>query len=201
MESSALQHDKRNLTIIGVLSVVIPVAVAVLLFYPSKLEVSGGWTTMLPGLNAVMNSSTSLALIVGLIFIKKGNIAMHRISMLTAFALGAIFLISYIIHHVSMPSTSYGDLDSDGVVSAVEKAQAGSTRLIYFVILISHILLAIIVVPFVLLALYFAVKGQIERHKKIVKYAYPIWLYVSVTGVIIYLMISPYYPWNLMATS
>ena len=196
MESSALQHDKRNLTIIGLLKVVIPEAVAVLLFYHSKLEVSGGWTTMLPGLNATVNSATSLALIAGLIFIKKGNIAMHRISMLTAFSLGAVFLISYIIYHVSMPGTKFGDLDSNGIVSAAELAQAGSMRMIYFVILISHILLAIIVVPFVLLALYFAVKGQIERHKKIVKYAYPIWLYVSVTGVIVYLMISPYYPWN-----
>ena len=196
MESSALQNDKRNLQIIWVLSIAIPLAVAFMLFYPSKLEVDGGWTTMLPGLNAVMNSSTSLALIAGLIFIKRGNIAMHRLSMLTAFSLGALFLISYVIYHATMPGTKFGDVDSDGIVSAVELAQVSNLRYVYFFILISHILLSILVVPVVLLALYYAVKNQIDRHKKIVKYAYPIWLYVSVTGVIVYLMISPYYPWN-----
>ena len=181
---------------IGVLSVAIPVVVAILLFMPAKLELGASWATMLPGLNAVMNSSTALALIAGLIFIKRKNIMAHRLSMMTAFVLGSIFLVSYVLYHSTMEGTKFGDIDHDGIVSATELAAAGFLRNVYFFVLISHILLAIVVVPLVLLAFYFALSNKIERHKKIVKYTYPVWLYVSITGVLVYLMISPYYPWS-----
>lgn len=188
--------EKRNLWIIGVLSIAIPMVVAVLLFMPAKLDLAASWAQMLPGLNAVMNSATSLALIAGFIFIRKGEIKLHRFSMMSAFILGSIFLVSYVIYHSTMPGTKFGDLDSDGLVSAAELAETGGLRSVYFVILISHIILAIVVVPFVLLAMYFAISKQFDKHKKIVRFAWPIWLYVSVTGVLVYLMISPYYPWN-----
>jgi len=184
----------KQLTLIWVLSVVIPVAVAVLLFMPTKLAVSGQWVRNLPHLNAILNSAASVSLMVGLIFIKKKNIAYHRLSMLTAFVLGALFLVSYVIYHASVPSTPFGDTNFDGVASDVEKAAVGGLRLVYLIILLTHILLAIIVVPFVLLALYHAVNKNFEKHKKITRFAYPIWLYVTVSGVLVYILISPYYP-------
>ena len=99
--------------------------------------------------------------------------------MITAFVLGALFLILYILYHSNAPPTKYG---GEGII-----------RIVYFFFLFSHILLAFIVVPLVLSAIYFALFQKIEKHKKMVKYTFPIWLYVSITGVIVYLMISPYY--------
>jgi len=186
-------NENRYLTLIGILSVVIPLAVAVLLFSPSKLDVEGGWVDLLPHLNGMINTATSIALIAGLVFIKQKKIQYHRSAMLIAFVLGAIFLISYVIYHSSAESTVYGDLNGNGTLEATETSALGFLRTIYLVILISHIILAAVVVPFVLLALYFALSDKIVKHRKIVKFAYPIWLYVSVTGVIVYLMISPYY--------
>lgn len=186
-------NENRYLTIIGILSVVIPVAVAALLFSPTKLQLEGGWVEFLPHMNGMINTATSLALIAGLVFIKQKKIKYHKSAMLIAFTLGALFLISYIIYHSSADSTVFGDVDGNGVLDAAEASQIGNARLVYLGILISHIILAAVVVPFVLLALYFALSDKIAKHKKIVRYAYPIWLYVSVTGVIVYLMISPYY--------
>ena len=186
-------NENRYLTLIGVLSIVIPVAVAILLFSPTKLQLEGGWVNFLPHMNGMINTATSLALIAGLVFIKQKKIKYHKSAMLIAFTLGAIFLISYVIYHASADSTVFGDINGNGVLDEAEASQIGNTRLIYLSILITHIILAAVVVPFVLLALYFALSHKIDKHKKIVRYAYPIWLYVSVTGVIVYLMISPYY--------
>jgi putative membrane protein len=186
-------NENRYLTLIGILSIVIPLAVAVLLFSPSKLQLEGGWVDFLPHLNGMINSATSIALVAGLIFIKQKKIQYHKSAMLVAFVLGAIFLVSYVIYHSSAESTVFGDINGNGVLEATEAAELGSSRTVYLIILISHIILAAVVVPFVLLALYFALSDKVASHKKIVKYAYPIWLYVSVTGVIVYLMISPYY--------
>lgn len=196
MEQSLQAKEKRNMWIIGVLSVAIPVVVAILLFMPAKLDLQASWAQMLPGLNAVMNTSTSAALIAGFFFIKKKNIMAHRVSMMTAFILGSIFLVSYVIYHSTMEGTRFGDINHDGILSELELAAIGIKRYYYYIVLISHILLAIVVVPLVLLAFYYALSDKIEKHRSIVKYTYPIWLYVSVSGVLVYLMISPYYPWN-----
>lgn len=185
--------ENRYLTLIGILSVAIPLAVALLLFSPNKLALEGGWVDFLPHLNGIINSATSLALIAGIIFIKQKKIKYHKTAMLIAFVLGAIFLVSYVIYHSSAESTVFGDINGNGILEESEAQSIGSMRAIYLVILITHIILAAVVVPFVLLALYFALTDKIERHRKIVRFAFPIWLYVSVTGVIVYLMISQYY--------
>lgn len=186
-------NENRYLTIIGILSVVIPLAVALLLFSPTKLEVEGGWVDFLPHLNGIINSATSVALIAGLLFIKQKKIKYHKTAMLIAFILGALFLVSYVIYHSSADSTVFGDINGNGVLEETEAITIGNLRGIYLTILISHIILAAVVVPFVLLALYFALSNKIDKHRKIVRFAYPIWLYVSVTGVAVYLMISQYY--------
>ncbi|MBC7921266.1 MAG: DUF420 domain-containing protein [Ferruginibacter sp.] len=170
--------EKKDQRIIDVVSIVIPVAVAVLLSIRTKVGL-GEWTGVLPHVIGVLNTVTALLLLLGLYFIKRKKVKAHRAAMLGAFGLGALFLVCYILYHVSNQSTPFGG--------------QGPIRQVYYALLVSHILLSIVVVRFVLLAVYYALTNQIARHRKVVRYAYPIWLYVSVTGVLVYLLISPYY--------
>ncbi len=178
---------------VGMISVLIPVIVGVLIFMPSRSGDGGQWVFFLPHFNAFLNSLTILFLAVGFYFIKQGNIPAHKNAMTTSFVLGSIFLVSYIIYHYSTPSAVFGDLDKNGILDVTEEVIAGTSRTIYLSLLLSHILLAIVVAPLVLLAMYFAYTGSFNRHRKVVKYAYPVWLYVSVSGVIVYFMIRPFY--------
>lgn len=188
-----VQDNKSYKIIIWTLSAVIPLAVAVLLFLPQKLSL-GDWVYNLPGFHAILNSLTAIVLILGLIFIKQNNIKLHRLMMTIAFVLGSIFLVSYVLYHSSAGSTYYGDIDGSGVVEEIEMTEDYQFwKPIYLLILLSHIGLAVVVVPLVLFAIYFAISNNIERHKKIVKFTFPIWLYVSITGVVVYWMISPFY--------
>ncbi len=173
------KENKIYLTLIGVISVVVPLLVAFLLFGGKATRIDGLNVAFLPHLNAVLNTATFVCLILGFAMIKQKKIAYHRTFMMSAFVLSSIFLISYVIYHNNAESTSYGGV--------------GLLRYVYFFILITHIILATVVVPLVLLAIYFAWTKQITRHKKIVKWTYPIWTYVAFTGVAVYLMISPYY--------
>jgi len=188
-----LTTDKKSRIIIWILSVAIPVVVGALILMPRKIVFDGQWVYALPHFNAVINSATSVLLIAALVAIKKGKADVHKKLMISAFILGALFLISYVVYHASSPSTVYGDLNADGEVSTQELAQLIIPRGFYLFILLSHILLAIVVVPLVLLAMNYAIRRAFSKHVKIVKFAYPIWLYVSVTGVVVYLMISPFY--------
>lgn len=187
-----IKSDKRYLNIIKVISVAIPVVVAILLFLPQKLDL-GSWVFTLPHINAVINSLTALFLIGAFVAIRQKNIRLHKQLMSAGLVLGTIFLLSYVLYHSSAPSTVFGDINDDGMLDAVEKDAVSGTRGMYLFVLLSHIGLSIVVVPFVLIAFFYALSAQIEKHKKIVKYTFPIWLYVSVTGVIVYFMISPYY--------
>ena len=184
---------KNIQNIILFFSIFIPFAVALLLFIPAKLSVSGNWNLLLPHINGSINSITSLVLFFGFVMIKNQNRALHKNAMSIAFFLGVLFLISYILYHSTTPSTVFGDLNRDGVLDNEESIRIGYFRLIYLLILLSHILLAIIVVPFVLFAFYFALSEKFDKHKKLVKFTLPIWLYVSISGVVVYLLIRPYY--------
>jgi len=128
-----------------------------------------------------------------LYFIKNGKIAAHKRTNIVAFCLSSLFLVSYILFHYLAPETRYGDIDGNGSLSTSEIADAGFVRYIYYVILTSHIVLAAGVLPLILLSFYRGLKMQVEKHRKLVRWAYPIWLYVTITGVVVYLMISPYY--------
>jgi len=173
--------DKLVFNIIMTISVVIFIAVIILnrkiLPAPAVLP---SWTYLLPKLNAFINGTCSLLLILSLYFIKKKNIAAHKTINLTAFGLSSLFLISYVVFHWIAPQTHYPENAANASV--------------YFFILTTHIVLAAVVLPLVLLSFYRGLLLQVELHKKIVRYTYPIWLYVTITGVIVYLMISPYYP-------
>lgn len=173
-----MEEQKKSMFWIKLLSVAIPLVVAILLGLRTKLDL-GEWVYNLPHIIGGINTLTSICLILAFIAVKRNNIALHKKFNSAAFILGAAFLLCYVTYHASAESTSYGGDDT--------------TRYIYYFFLISHIVLSIGVVPLVLLAFFYALNGMIEKHKKIVKYTFPIWLYVSVTGVIVYLMISPYY--------
>ena len=158
-----------------------------------KPAVMPSFMPFLPKLNAILNGTCTVLLLISLYYIKRLNIAMHKRINILAFILSSIFLVSYILFHWLAPETHYGDLNGDGILSDAEKATAGNMRYIYYVILVPHIILAAVVLPLILLSFYRGLQMQVEKHKKLVRWAFPIWLYVTVTGVIVYLMISPYY--------
>ena len=167
--------------ILGTLGAVVPLLVAVIFYYKGVFKISGAdaYLHSLPAVNAVLNSLTAVALLVGFYFIRQKNVLAHRASMGTAFVLGGLFLLSYVAYHSQVESTHFGG--------------AGAVRTVYFLLLLSHISLAVVTVGLVLFTLYFALTGQYTKHKAIARWTFPVWLYVSVTGVIVYFMISPYY--------
>ena len=171
----------RYKVILGTLGAVVPLLVAVLFYFKNVFKVDGAGASLhaLPAVNALLNSLTAVALLVGFYFIRQKNVLAHRASMGTAFALGALFLVSYVAYHSQVDSTKFGG--------------EGTIRTVYFLLLLTHISLAIVTVGLVLFTLYFALTGQYTKHKAIARWTFPIWLYVSVTGVIVYFMISPYY--------
>jgi putative membrane protein len=181
------------LVLIGILSIAIPVVVALLFYLPQTGKLGDLDVSILPHFNAVLNSSTAIALIVGYYFIKQGKRKEHIASMVSAFTLSSLFLISYVIYHYQGTHTLFGDLNSDGILSDIEKESIGGIRTIYLVVLLTHILLAAIIVPFVLLSVYFGITKQYASHRKVSKWTFPLWLYVAISGVIVYLLISPYY--------
>lgn len=176
---------------IFIISISVPLFVAVLFFTPSvhlQIDVS-----FLPKLNAIINSLVSLFLVLGFWFIKHKNRRMHKISMLSAFSLSALFLISYLVYHSAADSTIFGDINHDGVADAAEKSEAGAIRYLYYFLLLTHILLAAVILPFILITISRALSSRFDKHKKIARITFPLWLYVSVSGVLVYLLIAPYY--------
>jgi putative membrane protein len=147
----------------------------------------------LPKLNAILNGTCSVLLILSLYMIKHKQIVWHKRINITAFLLSSLFLVSYILFHWLGTETNYGDIDGNHQISAMERAAVGNTWYIYYVILVSHIILAAGVLPLILLSFYRGLQMQVDKHKKLVRWTFPIWFYVTVTGVIVYLMISPYY--------
>ena len=191
-----LNTSKNNLIyqwLIGVLSVVVPILVSILFYIPQTGKLGDLDVSFLPHLNAVLNSLTAISLLAGFYFIKNKMVSYHRMAMVIAFCLSSLFLIFYVIYHYQGTHTLFGDVNHDGKVSPDESGLVSSIKYFYYTLLLTHIALAAIVVPFVLFSLYFAFTNQIVKHRKIVRYTFPIWLYVAVTGVLVYLMISPYY--------
>ncbi|QCE41597.1 DUF420 domain-containing protein [Psychroserpens sp. NJDZ02] len=177
---NTLEDEKKYNKWIVVLSILIPIAVAVL--FNVKLKDFGFNVeplTFLPPIYAGINALTAVLLVLAFMAVKKKNIVLHKKLMSTAIGCSVVFLLMYVAYHMTSDSTKFG---GEGVV-----------RTVYFVILITHIALSIVVIPFVLITYVRAITNNIERHKKIAKLTFPLWLYVAVTGVIVYLMISPYY--------
>lgn len=173
--------DNVIVPVIISLSVIIPIAVAALMLLPDSFKLEIGFTERgtLPFFHAILNGSTAVLLLTGFFLIKGKNIKWHKISMLSAFVLSAIFLVSYVIAKISTPSVHY--------------PEDAPLRYVYYFILITHILLSVPVLPLAMFAIYRGITGEITRHKKIVKFAFPVWLYVAITGVLVYVFMSPHY--------
>jgi putative membrane protein len=161
--------------LIVALSIIIPLAVAALF----GIKVPGYDLTFLPPIYAGINGLTAVLLIGAVAAIKNGNRKLHERLIKTCIALSALFLVLYVAYHATTETTHYG---GKGILAYV-----------YFFILITHIVLSVIVIPFVLFTYVRALAGNFARHRALAKYTFPLWLYVAVTGVVVYLMISPYY--------
>jgi putative membrane protein len=186
--------EKKFKSSIVVVSILIPIVVAILFSVKLKdFGINVEPLSFLPPIYAGINALTAVILVLGVMAIKNGNKERHQKLMTAAIACSVMFLIMYVAYHLTADSTKYGDINHDGIVNESELAQVGISRLIYFLILISHILLSIIIIPLVLFTYVRALAERFDKHKKLAKITFPIWLYVAVTGVIIYIMISPYY--------
>lgn len=170
-----MSQKERYRKLIIALSVIIPIVVAALF----KVEIPGYDFSFLPPIYASINGLTAVFLIIAVVAIKNGKKHMHEFLMKLCIGLSASFLVMYVLYHMTSESIPYGG--------------EGISRYIYFCILISHIVLSVAVIPMVLFTFVRALYGNFERHKALAKYTFPVWLYVSVTGVVVYLMISPYY--------
>jgi putative membrane protein len=186
------KNDRKATILIVLFSVIIFIAVSVL--GRVTLNVHLGFDPhIFASANAIINSMVTLLLLCGLIAVKTRHYLLHKRIMLTAMFLSIVFLISYICHHLFAGEARFGDVNHDGVLSAIEKTNAGPVRMVYYFILGTHIPLAGIVLPLILFTAYRALIGEFDKHKRLVRITWPVWFYVAVTGVIVYLMISPYY--------
>ena len=192
LQPSLAKNDKKAKLLIYTVSFVVFGAVVFLSKY--KLDVDLGFNMhVFAKANAIINSMVAVLLLAGLFSVKQKKYELHKKIMLTAISLSVLFLLSYIAHHLLAGDTKYGDLNHDGIVSIDEKAVAGNLRRFYYFILITHIPLAAIILPFILFTAYRALTGDYEKHKKLVRITWPVWFYVAITGVAVYMMISPYY--------
>jgi len=184
-------NNKKALII--VISILVPAIVALLFVFTTNEANLGPWVHYLPVFNASINATATLVLILALVMIKKGKKELHKNLMLFALALGTLFLVSYVTYHASVPSTIYGDINHDGALSESEALSVGGWRTFYIFFLLTHILIAVIGLPLVLTALYHALSGNTKTHKKVVRFAYPVWMFIATSGVLVYFLISPYY--------
>ncbi|MEN8248241.1 MAG: DUF420 domain-containing protein [Bacteroidota bacterium] len=185
---------KINKGTIVIVSILVPVVVAIMFFLTTAEQaMSPPWMRELPKVNASINSLTIIILIAALYFIRQGNERLHRNLMLTAMVLGAIFLVSYITYHANVPSAVFGDVNHDLVLSDSEREIAGMNRSVYLILLLAHILLSIVGLPFILFAVYRGLNDERGKHKRLVRIAYPVWLLMALSGVLVYFLISPYY--------
>ncbi len=173
-----LKNEKQILKGIYIFSGVVLIAVIILGMLP-KADHIPGYVPFLPRLNAFINATCSVLLLFSLYFIKRKNIAMHKKLNITTFVLSAVFLMSYVTFHSFGIETRF---PADNPL-----------RPYYLAILITHIILAAVVLPLILLSFYYGLTNKVAIHRKLTRWSYPVWLYVTVSGVIVYLMISPYY--------
>jgi putative membrane protein len=179
MSKSNLNEKKYNKWIV-ILSITIPLIVAALFGVNLRdLGFDIQPLTMLPPIYATINGLTAVILIVAFIAIKNKNVVLHENLMTTAVGCSAVFLILYVAYHMTSDSTKFGG--------------EGTIKYIYYFILITHIILSVVIIPFVLITFVRAITENFEKHKKIARITFPLWLYVAVSGVLVYIMISPYY--------
>ena len=175
MSNDIASNEKKYNKLIIALSIIIPVVVSALF----GIKIDAELPIFLPPIYASINALTALVLIIAVWAIKNKKRNLHENLMKFAIALSIVFLIMYVAYHMTSDSTKFGG--------------EGTIKYVYYIVLLTHILLSIIVIPFVLITFVRAITNNIKKHKKIAKITFPLWLYVAISGVIVYLMISPYY--------
>lgn len=186
------KNDKKAKWLIFTFSAIVFAAVVAL--GRVKLDVQVGFDVhIFAAINSVINSMVAVLLLAALVAVKSRKYQLHKQLMLAAMVLSILFLVSYICHHLLAGETRFGDVNHDGLVDEMEKAAVSDSRMIYYIILGTHIPLAGIILPFILFSAYRALTGEFDKHKKLVRITWPVWFYVAVTGVVVYVMISPYY--------
>lgn len=192
LKPSIAKNDRLANWLIGMFSLVVFIVVVVLGKF--KLDVELGFDVhIFATINAFVNASIAVVLVAALVAVKKKNYELHKKFMITALVLSILFLLSYIAHHLLAGEAKYGDSNHDGLVDEAEKLAAGAMRMVYLVILITHIILAAIILPFILFTAYRGLTSEFPAHKKLARITWPLWFYVAVTGPVVYFMISPYY--------
>lgn len=158
------------------------------------VSLPAGWDfSFLPPLYSIINALTAILLLVALYFVKKKHIKKHQQTIYVAITLSVLFLLLYVVYHFTTPETKFGDLNHDGSLSTEELVAVGKWRTVYLLLLLSHIVLAAFVLPLVMFTFIRAYTDQIAKHKKMARWVFPIWLYVAITGPLIYLLLKPYY--------
>lgn len=192
LPASITKNDKTAKWLIGIFSVIVFTAVVVLGKF--RLELDPGFNVhIFATINAFINSAIALLLVAALVAVKNGKYRLHKRLMTTALILSVLFLVSYIAHHLLAGEAKFGDSNHDGLVSEEEKLLVDNVRIVYYFILATHIFLAAIILPFILFTAYRALTAEYALHKKLARITWPLWLYVAVTGPVVYWLISPYY--------
>jgi putative membrane protein len=186
------QNDRTAKLLIWVVSILVFIGIAFL--SRVKMNVNLGFDPhIFAAINAAINTVVAILLIAALSAVKSKKFHLHKKLMIAAISLSILFLISYVCHHLLSGDTKFGDINHDGILSLDEKNEAGPTRYLYYFILITHIPLAGIILPFILFTAYRALSGDYKKHKKLARITWPIWFYVALTGVAVFWMIRPYY--------
>jgi putative membrane protein len=193
MESVNLSIARRLNTVAWIFSAVVLLLVGAM--RRVKIPLPEGWdVSFLPPFHAGVNALTAVVLLLALYFIKQKNVVAHRRAIYVAMGLSVLFLLSYVAYHFTTPETIYGDVDGNGRLDAGELAAVGSARTAYLVLLLSHIVLAAVSLPLILFTFIRGFTNQVERHRRMARWVFPLWLYVAVTGPVCYWMLKPFYP-------
>ena len=192
LHASLTKNDIKAKWLIYVFSIVVFLLVVLLGKY--KLNVNLGFNVHIFAMfNAFINSLIALLLVAALIAVKNGKYLMHKRLMMCALIFSILFLASYVAHRLLASESKFGDINHDGNVTQDEKLLVGNIRYLYYLILSTHIFLAAVILPFILFTAYRALIAEFPLHKKLARITWPLWLYVAITGPVVYFMISPYY--------
>jgi putative membrane protein len=192
LQATLTKNDTKAKQLIWIFSIVVFLAVVLLSNF--KLNISLPFNVhIFAQINAFINATIAILLVIALVAVKNKNFQLHKKLMMAALIFSVLFLVSYIAHHLLAGEAKFGDINHDGLLSPEEILQVGVLRTVYLIILLTHIFLAAVILPFILFTAYRALIAEYPAHKKLARYTWPLWFYVAVTGPIIYLMISPYY--------
>lgn len=190
MQDVNLQLEKK----LNIAAIIVSIAVLALVALMRKVKLDLGVDfSFLPPIHALLNSLSAVALLFSLNAIRNGRVEQHRTANFIALGLSSLFLLCYVAYHFTTPETIFGDTNHDGLLDEVEKNALGSTRSLYLILLLTHIASAAIIFPFILFTFIRAITNQIEKHRKMARWVYWVWLYVAITGPVCYFMLQPYY--------